>query len=120
MGWHQDPAARVYPLVLDIVIETEDIQIFLVAAELRMRAASDHVPGLELAKTILLGGHSVLWPAGMSNNVDDGVCVDETRASADLQGRFTCGNDSADELLFNVVSAPVLERKKKSLFIQFT
>src|SRR5215207_3957702 len=69
------------PLVVRVVVDPDDVEVPLVAAELRPELARDHVPGLELGLPVPLGEGPVLG-AG-PHDVDDRIAVEDARPGID-------------------------------------
>src|SRR3954462_11911402 len=71
------------PLVVRVVVEADDIEIELVAAELRPKAAGDQVPPLKLGPPVPLGGGPHPGLPGVGLDVDRGIAMEDAGPRVD-------------------------------------
>ena len=86
------------PLVIGVVVEAQDPQVALVAAELGPEPAEDQVPGFELRPAVPLGVRPPLRPAGTGHDVDGGLAGEDASAGVDAPYRVRRRQEGAGEL----------------------
>src|SRR5438477_6971602 len=101
------------PLIVRVKIQTNDIEIFFMTAQLRPQPASQHVPGLKLRlpKSFCIG--LFLWPPLAGDDMDDRVHVNESRLRRNRPNSFHRLNGSADELSFELKATMSNKRKHR-------
>src|SRR3954452_7817946 len=90
----RDGRAAQVPLVVAVVVDAQDVEVLGPAAQLRLLAAGQHVPGLEL-RLVVAAAH----------DVDQRVDLDEAGARVDAADRLDRGDRGADELPLQLAAA---------------
>src|SRR5262249_40616087 len=71
------------PLVVRVVVEADEVEVALVAAELRPEAAGDQVPALKLGPPVTLGGGPHPGLRGTGRDGDGGIAMEDAGPRVD-------------------------------------
>ena len=102
------------PLVVAVVVGTEDVEVLRPAAEFRVQPAGDHVPRLKLRLSILFSGSRLFRVVRVDCDMDDRFAVTDAGARIDFAHCVGCGDGCAHELRLKLRTATFGERVEES------
>src|SRR6266550_4636739 len=89
---HRAGVGRIRPLIVNVIVYADDIDVFLVPAQLRRRSARQHIASIKLTLMVSLGCGRILWAWFLRNDVNHRIDVADLNVAADLSHRLNCGN----------------------------
>src|SRR5215217_3788443 len=94
------------PLVVRIVVDAKDVEIFRHAAKLWAQPARQHVPRLKLSAAIRLGRLPVVGSFRPGDGVDHRIHLHNPRLPIHTPERFSSGNRRSYEVLLQCGDTP--------------
>src|SRR4051794_19921318 len=102
------------PLVVGVVVDAEQVQIFRAPAELGTDSACEHVPRLELRQPVALSGRRFFRVIRIDSDVNDRLCVADACAWINLAHGFDGSDRRAYELRLQLRTASLREGIQKT------
>src|SRR4051794_21913063 len=91
-----DGRATEEPLIVGVVIDTEDVEVIGASPQIGLKVAGQHVPGLVLCLPAALRAGARTWRPG--NDIDDGINLHEASAWIDASDCLDGSNRRAHQL----------------------
>src|SRR5687767_2299223 len=99
------------PLIAQVIVAANYVEVLWSTAELRLHAAGQHVPGLVLGQAITLSLARVLEIVRIQRqHIDHRIDLRDARPIVDVPQSFTGRNVRAHQLLLQLVAAVATER----------
>ena len=114
VGRHEH-LAFVDPLVVDVVVHADHVQVTGLAAQLGPGPPGDHVPRLELGEAVAFGGQTVLRSGRIRDDVDDRVGMDDARIGPAREDLVAGLDGRAHELRLDLTAALSRVRVEEAL-----
>jgi hypothetical protein len=101
---HRADVGRIRPLIVNVIVYADDIDAFLVPAQLRRRSARQHIASVKLTLMVSLGCGRVRWAWFLRNDVNHRIDVADLNVATDLPDRVNCGKTRLHKLAFDLVA----------------